>query len=96
MTMQHSITLNLGPQLSDVQWSKVAEVYRGMDGWIADAQMPSWYDSEQDANYITASAEPSGLVFEGKLDPGMWTGWISVICARLTAALGFPVHDGCM
>ncbi|ANM17753.1 hypothetical protein AMK06_CH02868 [Rhizobium sp. N541] len=94
--MQQTITLNVGPHLSDDQWKTIGEVYRSMDGWVEGTQMPCWYGEEEYADYITASAEPSGLILEGNVEPGLWTGWISVICARLTMALGFPVHDATM
>lgn len=81
------------PYLSDEQWAKVHKVYRGMDGWIDEAKIPRWYGTTDEEPYITASAEPSGLVFEGNVEPILWTGWISAICARLTIALGTTVHD---
>lgn len=64
-----------------------------MDGWIEDAKIPCWYGSDDGANYISVSVEPSGLVFEGNVELGLWIAWITVICAKLTLALGTLVHD---
>lgn len=91
--LHQTITLKIDPYLSDKEWAKVHEVYRGMDGWIDQAEGARWYGITGKELYITASVEPSGLVFEGNVEPNLWTGWISVICARLTIALGTPVHD---
>jgi hypothetical protein len=91
--LRQTITLNVDPYLSDEQWAKVHEVYRGMDGWIEGARIPSWYGTASNEPNITASVEPSGLVFEGDVELSLWTGWISVICARLTQTLGTAVHD---
>jgi len=91
--MDQTITLNVSAYLSEQEWAKVMEVYRSMDGWIEGAEWPSWYGSEADPCYITVSAEPSGLVLSANIDPPLWTGWLTVICARLTLALGTAVHD---
>ena len=91
--MRQSITLNLGPHLPDEDWRKIADIYRGMDGWIEDAANPCWYGRENDDRWISVSSEPGGLLFEGVIEAGMWTGWMTTICARLTLALGRPVHD---
>lgn len=91
--MHQTITLNVDPHLSDEQWEKVDRVYRGLDGWIEGAPMPCWYGNADGMPRITVSAEPSGLVLEGNVEPALWTSWISVICARMTLALGTPVHD---
>jgi hypothetical protein len=89
-----SITLNVPYDLSDEDWQKVAAVYRTLDGWIGDP--PSWYGRYGDARYIEASVEPSGLLFDGRVEPELWTGWVTVLCARLSLALGREVYDACM
>jgi hypothetical protein len=91
-----SITLNLPYDLTEEQWRIVDEVYRRMDGWIGYSsidQTPQWYGTESDPQYIWASIEPSGLLIEGKLDSRRWTGWISVLCARLTLQLSREIYD---
>ena len=94
--MHHSITLNIPYDLPDADWHKIAAVYKSMDGWLENPDGPSWYGTDQDARYIYASVEPSGLVIEGEIDAILWTGWITVICARLSLALGREVHDAGM
>lgn len=91
--MHQSITLNVPVDLTDEDWEKVGSVYSTLDGWIAGSSWPCWYGHEGDACYITASAEPSGLLFEGEVEPGLWVGWVTVLCARLSLALGREVHD---
>jgi hypothetical protein len=88
-----SITLNLPYTLSPADWAKVATVYESMDGWIGYDQVPFWYGREGDVSYIIASVEPSGLLLEGHLDPRLWTGWLTTLCARLSLALGREVRD---
>ena len=92
--MEESITLNVPYDLSVAQWAKVLTVYRAMDGWIEDAS--SWFGPPGGERYIGASSEPSGLVITGNVDPLLFRGWVTKLCAKLTAALGREVHDaGC-
>ena len=90
------MTLNVRCDSPDDEWTKVLAVYRGTDGWIEGAEYPSWYGVEGDVTFIEVSSEPSGLVFHGRTDEERWTGWLTLLCARLTLALGRPVHDACM
>lgn len=46
-----------------------------------------------DEQYITASVEPSGVLLEVQLDTGHWTGWLTLLCARLSLSLGREIHD---
>lgn len=95
--MKQSITLNVPIDLSPQEWQKVADVYQNLDGWMGpQSEIPYWYGKEGDPRYISASAEPSGLLLEGQVEPSLWTGWVSVLCARLSLALGREVHDADM
>jgi hypothetical protein len=91
--MFQSITLNIGLDSAKEDWDNVAKVYPRLDGWLAEADWPYWYGREGDARYITASAEPSGLIFCGNIEPRLFLAWVSVLCAKLTLALGREVHD---
>jgi hypothetical protein len=91
--MRHTITLNLPYDLAREDWDKVADVYCRMDGWLKNSEGPCWYGKPGSSKCIYASVEPSGLLLEGELDSTLWTGWVSVLCARLTHALGREVHD---
>ena len=91
--MQH-ITLNLAPDLDPRQWAVVDGVFRGIDGWTEAADGLLWRGAVLGAPYrIEGSIEPGGLVLEADLPPALWTGWVSVLCARLSAGLGVAVHD---
>jgi hypothetical protein len=91
--MYQSITLNLPYDLAEDEWEKVEAVFRTMDGWLEAIDHPTWFGTDKDHPYIWASVEPSGLLLEGELEPGLWTGWLTVLCARLTLALGREIHD---
>lgn len=91
--MEQSITLNVPTNLSPGDWRKVAAVYKTLDGWIADPDNACWYGHEDHLRYIWASAEPGGLLFCGRVESSLWTGWVTVLCARLSLALGREVHD---
>ena len=91
--MEHTITLNIRYDIPESEWQKVSEVYKTMDGWLEGQQLPSWYGTEDDPNYICASVEPGGIQFVGKLESALWTGWLTVLCSRLTLALGREIHD---
>ena len=72
------------------------DVFEGMDGWLGVDELddtPQWYGKEGDERYVWASVEPSGLSLEGNLSPDFWTGWVSVLCARLSLKLGIEVRD---
>lgn len=91
--MEQSITLNVPSDLSAEEWQKVAAVYKTLDGWMADSDGAHWYGREGDAQYIWASAEPSGLLFCGRLESDLWLGWVTVLCARMSLALGREIYD---
>lgn len=91
--MEQSVTLNIPTNLSPDDWRKVAAVYKTLDGWIADPDCAYWYGREGDTRYIWASAEPGGLLFCGRVESSLWSGWLTVLCARLSLALGREVHD---
>ncbi len=91
----HNITLNLPYDLSDDDWKKVVTVYKSINGYIEPTEnnVPSWYGTESDAQYICVSVEPSGLLCEGNIGAEIWTGWFTQICARLSLALNREVSD---
>jgi len=91
--MEQTITLNVPWDLPDEDWNKIMQVYRGMDGWIEGKDFPYWYGTEEDERFISVSAEPSGLLFNGKINNDYWIAWITQICARLSLALNREVHD---
>jgi hypothetical protein len=91
--MKQTITLNLPYDLPESDWEKVSDVYTQMAGWVENSEYPSWYGTDQDEEYLCASVEPSGLVITGKVDEMIWIGWITVLCAKLTLALGMEIHD---
>jgi hypothetical protein len=91
-----TITLSLPYDLNELQWAAVDEVYRNMDGWIGYDSVdntPRWFGSESDARFVSASVEPSGLQLDGRLPSAEWTGWTSVLCLRLSLALGMEIRD---
>ncbi|RYX80072.1 hypothetical protein EON83_30185 [bacterium] len=91
--MQQSITLNIPYDLPQEDWGKISSVYQTLDGWIEHAEWPSWYGNEGDDKYIVVSSEPSGLLFTAEVESSLWTTWVSVLCSRLTLALGREVRD---
>ena len=91
-----TITLNLPYDLSEEQWAAVERVYQSLDGWLDTGPVdgpPRWYGDESSDQFISASIEPSGLLIEGKIEHELWTGWISVLCARLSLALQMEIRD---
>lgn len=91
--MFQTITLNVPINLSSEEWAKVATVYRQLDGWVVESEWPRWYGDESADRFIWVSAEPSGLLFSGEVEPSLWVGWVTVLCAKLSLALGREVHD---
>lgn len=91
--MQQDITLNIPYDLSEQEWLKVSAVYESLDGWLGDRDGPAWYGQEGDARYIWASVEPSGIQFCGEVETPIWIAWLTVLCARMSLALGREVRD---
>ena len=94
--LKMDITLNLPHDLTPAQWKSVAEVFESMDGWIGVSttdNTPQWYGRDGDERFIWGSVEPSGLLLFGNLEPAHWTGWISVLCARLSLSLQMEIRD---
>lgn len=91
--LRQEITLNIPYDLSEKEWESVAAVYASLDGWLGAPDVPAWYGREGDARHISASVEPSGIQFYGELEAPLWTGWLTVLCARMSLALGREVHD---
>jgi hypothetical protein len=92
----HEITLNIRYDIPESEWKIVSDIYRSMDGWLESDDLPRWYGTEKDAKYIWASVEPSGIQFVGQMDAAMWTAWTTVLCARLSVALGREIYDAGM
>jgi len=91
--MRQSITLNIRYDIPEDEWQKIDTVYRSMDGWFDSQDVSRWYGMKDAPRHILASVEPGGILFEGEMESGLWTGWLTVLCARLTMALGREVHD---
>ncbi len=91
--MEESITLNLPYNRSESEWAKVMAVYREMDGWIEGQALPCWFGTLDGSRFIAASVEPGGLQLFGKIEPLLFRGWVTKLCAKLTAALGREVYD---
>ena len=90
--MRHSTTLNVPYDQPKADWDKVMRVYESMPGWLAQGDQ-AWFGSESDPEWIWASVEPSGILFEAQMDDAPWSKWIGELCARLTSALGRPIHE---
>ncbi len=58
------ITLNVRYDWPESDWQKVYAVCQTMPGWQLGQAVPSWFGGENDAPYIVASIEPSGLRLE--------------------------------
>jgi hypothetical protein len=91
--MSQSITLNLPYDLADSEWAKVTAVYESMGDWVPGQAVACWFGPLDSSNFLAASIEPSGLVLEGKVDPLLFRGWVTKLCAKLTLALGREVYD---
>jgi len=91
--MNHRITLNIRDDQPEAAWAAVMRVYKSMPGWLGTMDLPRWYGAEDDVNYVWASVEPGGIVFEAQMAPEQWRLWIEDLCTRMSVALGRPVHD---
>ena len=93
MPMEQTITLNLPYDLSELEWEKVARVYREMGEWVEGQEVACWFGPINTARFVAASVEPSGLLVTGNIDSQLFRGWVTKLCAKLTASLGREVYD---
>lgn len=91
--MHQQITLDVRYDQPQEMWAAVLDAYRAMPGWIESDDFPHWFGSEGDAKSVTASVEPSGILFEGKMESREWEQWVAELSAQLSTALGRPVRD---
>ncbi|MHB1079328.1 MAG: hypothetical protein ACYC67_07980 [Prosthecobacter sp.] len=75
---------------------KIRLVFESMEGWKGHDldNCPIWFGvSDIDEQWLWASWEPSGLLFEGELKTGRFEPWIMELQSKLSSTLGFPVAD---
>lgn len=89
-------TFNIGYEMPDAGWKKLAAVYERLPEFIGydESGCPSWYGRAGDGRkHLHASVEPSGLLVEGVLEDEEWKSWSSAFQSQASAALGFYVRD---
>ena len=87
------ITLNIPYDMPDDKWAIVSQIYKTMPNWqgYVDNGCPVWNIGNGET--ISASVEPSGLVFEGSSPDSDITAWISLFIKTSSEKLGFIVKD---
>lgn len=75
------------------KWGVIDKIYKAMPGWkgyINDG-CPIWkFDGGE---FISASAEPSGLVIESDATQSSFDKWIAEFVSNASEQLGFVVGD---
>ncbi|WP_151736779.1 hypothetical protein [Paenibacillus tengchongensis] len=90
----HQCNLNIWHDLPEEVWSKVADIYKAMPGWIGYHNgIPYWFGQEKDEVYIEASVEPSGLSFYAQMTKSDWDSWIERFKSEATQVLGYDVGE---
>ena len=88
--------LNLHYDLPTEEWQKVARVFKSMEGYIdrtgCSEDYPSWFGEDGSEKFIALKVEASGFAISSRMNEGVWTAWITKLCARLSLALGKEVH----
>lgn len=86
--------LNIWYYLPDEVWGKVTKIYETMPGWIGYKNgIPYWFGQEDDAVFIMASVEPSGLSFYAQMSNSEWSSWIERFKLEATKVVGFDVGE---
>lgn len=90
-----TVTLNVRYDMPDASWEKLVKVYEAMPGWqgFVEDDCPVWRPDGAGNGHISASVEPSGLLFEADVSKTTWELWLTDFMRRATAALGFEVRD---
>lgn len=93
-----SCNLNIWCYLPQNIWAKVPLVYEQMPGWIGfiedgESSIPHWFGCKQPSPMITASVEPSGLLFEGQMLTKDFEKWITLFKHKATEILRFKVGE---
>lgn len=72
-----------------------------MDGWLGFGEIanggeqgiPYWYGFNEDEKHVSASVEPSGLLFTAFMNDDEWQLWKKKIKDISTSVLGFKVGE---
>ncbi len=90
-----SITLNIRYDMPSSSWAALVEVYESMPGWQGSGEddCPIWRPDGPDGGEISASVEPSGLLFDASVSEVTWEHWLSDFIQRATIALRMQVKD---
>src|SRR5438067_138252 len=92
--------LNIWHELPEEIWEKVPVVYQSVSGWLGFGKdglgqngIPYWFGYENDIKTVSASSEPSGLHFSGRMQVAEWTRWLKEFKATASRILGFRVGE---
>ena len=87
------VTLTIPYDLPDQDWEAIDRTYREMDGWIESDDVLRWYGGDGDERHLSASVKFGGVQIAGRLEPSVFFGWITVLCALLSRRLDRDVCD---
>lgn len=93
----HNIRLNIHFDLPEEEWEIISRIFKSMDGYLESPQgvddYTCWFGTENDHRFISCSVEPNGFDFRARMENGLWIGWLTKLCAKLTLGLGRAVYD---
>lgn len=92
--------LNIRYDLPDKIFNKVDSVYRKMNGWVGygssgkgETGIPYWFSFDETQKSISASVEPSGILFTANMELSEWIEWKTELKKVATETLGFKVGE---
>jgi len=97
-----NMNLNIRYDAPPEIWDKMPLVYAAMDGWLGwgdgmngQSGIPYWFSFTDSGDHpsLSASVEPSGLLFCGHLGDEEWAAWSSKIKLVATEILGYAIGD---
>ena len=92
-----NITLNVfESSLDEGQWQALESSYQSGAGWVGYSTegIPFWFSMDENQKYLSASLEPSGLVFYGSFESEKeWDKWINDFQKTASMALDYSVQD---
>lgn len=79
-------------EFGEADWKRLQEAYELLPGWagIGSHGCPCWFSRGEEAPYLVASVEPSGLQVSGVLRKQEWQSWREALEAKLSR---FPVFE---
>lgn len=80
-------------EFHETDWAKLSQIYESLPSWQGQGEhgCPCWFSKSEEAPFLFASVEPSGLQVIGVLGEAEWTKWSDKFVSKLDTLPTFEV-----